>query len=241
MSPVGKYVTHGSPPPPGPGIIDRRNRSMPIPKLRPLDLVETEWNGQQVVCARDYEGLLDQPVLLPLPVVLVALLLDGRRDLRDVQVAYARLTGGDLLPSWDLERIIHDLDAHGLLESPALEARARHGPRRHDLSGRPRAAAEHAGPAPGRRGPPGGPASRDPRAPHRLPAGWAHLRARLQAPRGAPAGDPRRRRGRRPRLAACALRPHAQGVRDPLRRGGGGRGAPRGRGVPLPLRPLRPR
>lgn len=98
---------------------------MPIPKLRPLDLVETEWNGQQVVCARDYEGLLDQPVLLPLPVVLVALLLDGRRDLRDVQVAYARLTGGDLLPSWDLERIIRDLDAHGLLESPALEARRR--------------------------------------------------------------------------------------------------------------------
>lgn len=98
---------------------------MPIPKLRPLDLVETKWNGQQVVLARDYEGLLDQPVLLPLPVVLVALLLDGRRDLRDVQVAYARLTGGELLPSWHIERIIQDLDAHGLLESPALEARRR--------------------------------------------------------------------------------------------------------------------
>src|SRR5579875_2390727 len=163
MSPVGKYVTHGSPPPPGPGIIDRRNRSMPIPKLRPLDLVETEWNGQQVVCARDYEGLLDQPVLLPLPVVLVALLLDGRRDLRDVQVAYARLTGGDLLPSWDLERIIHDLDAHGLLESPALEARRREvadayrrapAPTRPRLTRPPRAAAGQGWPGPGPPGPP---------------------------------------------------------------------------------------
>jgi AmmeMemoRadiSam system protein B len=98
---------------------------MPVPRLRPLDLVATEWNGQQVVCARDYEGLLPSPVLLPLPVVLVASLLDGRRDLRDVQAEYARLTGGALLPSWDLDRIVRDLDAHGLLDSPALEARRR--------------------------------------------------------------------------------------------------------------------
>jgi AmmeMemoRadiSam system protein B len=98
---------------------------MPVPRLRPLDLVATEWNGRRVVYARDYEGLLDAPVLLPLPVVLVALLLDGRREPRDVQVEYARLTGGTLLPSWDLDRIIRDLDAHGLLDSPALEARRR--------------------------------------------------------------------------------------------------------------------
>ncbi len=98
---------------------------MPVPRLRPLELIATEWNGQQVVCARDYEGLLDSPVLLPLPVVLVALLLDGRREIRDVQVEYARIAGGALLPSWDLDCIIRDLDAHGLLDSPALDARRR--------------------------------------------------------------------------------------------------------------------
>ncbi len=98
---------------------------MPVPRLRPLDLIATQWNGRQVVCARDYEGLLDSPVLLPVPVVAVALLLDGRREARDVQVEYARLTGGELLPSWELDRIIRDLDAHGLLDSPALEARRR--------------------------------------------------------------------------------------------------------------------
>jgi MEMO1 family protein len=98
---------------------------MPVPRFRPLDLIATEWNGQQVVCARDREGLIESPVLLPLPVVLVAILLDGRRETRDVQVEYARITGGALLPSVDLDRIIRDLDAHGLLDSPALETRRR--------------------------------------------------------------------------------------------------------------------
>ena len=94
---------------------------MPVPKLRPLDLVAGQWNGQQTVVARDYEGLLESPVLLPLPVFLVALLLDGRRAPLDVQVEYARLTGGEILPRPDLDRIIDDLDRHHLLESPRLD------------------------------------------------------------------------------------------------------------------------
>ncbi|HLW48663.1 MAG TPA: AmmeMemoRadiSam system protein B [bacterium] len=97
----------------------------PFPRLRPLDLIAAEWNGERVVCARDYEGLLDGPVIVPLPVMLVGLLLDGRRDARAVQVEYARLSGGMLLRSEDLEHIVQDLDAHGLLDSPALTARRR--------------------------------------------------------------------------------------------------------------------
>lgn len=94
---------------------------MPVPKLRPLDLVAGQWNGQQTVVARDYEGLLESPVLLSLPVFLVALLLDGRREALDVQVEYARMTGGQILPRPDLDRIISELDLHHLLESPDLE------------------------------------------------------------------------------------------------------------------------
>ncbi len=98
---------------------------MPVPKLRSLDLVAGQWNGQHAVVARDHEGLLESPVLLPLPVFLVAVLLDGRRDVVEVQVEYARLTQGQLLPRWDLDRIISDLDAHHLLESPRLAERRR--------------------------------------------------------------------------------------------------------------------
>src|SRR5579864_6089166 len=97
----------------------------PLPGLRALDFITTEWNGERVVCARDYEDLLDGPVLLPLPIMLIALLLDGRRDAGAVQAEYARLSGGLLLPSADLDRIVRDLDAHGLLDSPALAARRR--------------------------------------------------------------------------------------------------------------------
>ncbi|HEV2280978.1 MAG TPA: AmmeMemoRadiSam system protein B [bacterium] len=97
----------------------------PLPRLRALDLVTTEWNGERVVYVRDYEDLLDGPVLLPLPIMLIALLLDGRRDAGAIQVEYARLSGGMLLPSADLDRIVRDLDAHGLLDTPALAARRR--------------------------------------------------------------------------------------------------------------------
>jgi len=96
---------------------------MPVPKLRALDLVAGERNWRQAVLTRDYEGLLDSPVLLPLPVFMVALLLDGQREPIDVQVEYARLTGGEILPRWNLDRIIADLDSHHLLDTPHLKAR----------------------------------------------------------------------------------------------------------------------
>ena len=101
------------------------NSSRPLPRLRPLDLVTAEWNGERVACVRDYEGLLDGPVLVPLPIMLAAMLLDGRRDARAVQIDYARLSRGMLLSSVDLNRIVRDLDTHGLLEGSALEARRR--------------------------------------------------------------------------------------------------------------------
>lgn len=96
-----------------------------LPRLRPLDVVTAQWDGERVVCVRDHEGLLAGPVIVPLPIMLVALLLDGRRDAVAVQVEYARLSGGMLLPPAELDRIVRDLDAHGLLDSPALAVRRR--------------------------------------------------------------------------------------------------------------------
>jgi len=83
------------------------------------------WDGRQAVFVRDHEGLLESPVLLPLPLFLVALLLDGHREALDVQAEYARLAGGQILLRQDLDRIIDDLDAHHLLETPGLEQRRR--------------------------------------------------------------------------------------------------------------------
>jgi len=97
---------------------------MALPRLRSsLDAYPVRVNGRDFVALHDPEGVADSPVVIPSRAFLIATLLDGRRDLRDIQVEYARWSGGDLLFSWDLQRLIEDLDRHGLLESEALRAR----------------------------------------------------------------------------------------------------------------------
>lgn len=97
---------------------------MVLPRLRPsLDAYPVRVNGRDFVALHDPEGVADSPVVIPSRAFLIATLLDGRRDLRDIQVEYARWSGGDLLFSWDLQRLIDDLDRHGLLESDTLQAR----------------------------------------------------------------------------------------------------------------------
>jgi len=95
-----------------------------LPRLRPgLDAYPVRLHGQDLVAVRDPDGVAEQPVLLSPQAFLVALLLDGRRDVLDVQAEYARRSGGDLLFSWDLQRLVEELDRHGLLESDGLRAR----------------------------------------------------------------------------------------------------------------------
>jgi len=78
-----------------------------------------------MVAVRDPEGFVEETVLLSPQLYLVATLLDGRRDVVDVQAEYARRTGGDLLLSWDLARMLQELDRLSLLESEAFQQRRR--------------------------------------------------------------------------------------------------------------------
>ncbi|MDR7519132.1 MAG: AmmeMemoRadiSam system protein B [Armatimonadota bacterium] len=97
---------------------------MSLPRLRPnLDAYPVRLNGRDLVAVRDPEGVAEKPVLLSPQTFFVAILLDGERDVLDVQAEYARRSGGTLLFSWDLQRIIEELDRHGLLESDTLRAR----------------------------------------------------------------------------------------------------------------------
>ncbi|MDR7535235.1 MAG: AmmeMemoRadiSam system protein B [Armatimonadota bacterium] len=97
---------------------------MALPRLRPaLDAYPVRLNGRDLIAVRDPEGVAEKPVLLSPQTFFVALLLDGTRDVLDVQAEYARRSGGTLLFSWDLQRIVEDLDRHGLLESETLRAR----------------------------------------------------------------------------------------------------------------------
>jgi AmmeMemoRadiSam system protein B len=80
-------------------------------------------DGQDFVALHDPEGLADGPVMLPVRAFLIASLLDGRRDLREIQSEYLRWSGGDLMLSADIVRLVAELDRRGLLESEALQAR----------------------------------------------------------------------------------------------------------------------
>jgi len=98
---------------------------MPLPRLRPVEMVPVRHDGRHMVAVRDPEGFVEETVLLSPQLYLVATLLDGRRDVVDVQAEYARRTGGDLLLSWDLARMLQELDRHSLLESEAFQQRRR--------------------------------------------------------------------------------------------------------------------
>lgn len=96
-----------------------------LPKLRPVEFFPVRLNGQELVGVHDPEGIVEETVLLPPSVALVATLLDGQRDVVDVQAEYARQSGGQLLFRWELERILDELDRAGLLETESFQARRR--------------------------------------------------------------------------------------------------------------------
>lgn len=98
---------------------------MALPKLRPLEFFPVRLHGREMIGVRDPEGVVEDTLLLPPPVALVASLLDGDRDVVDVQTEYARRSGGEILFRTDLERIVAELDRAGLLLTESFEARKR--------------------------------------------------------------------------------------------------------------------
>jgi AmmeMemoRadiSam system protein B len=108
---------------------------MPLPRLRRCEAYPVRVHGRPLICLRDPDGILDDPVFLPPRTFLIATLLDGRADVVDVQAAYARQTGGELLLSDEVVRVVDELDRLGLLESEAFRRR------RADLENQFRAAA----------------------------------------------------------------------------------------------------
>jgi AmmeMemoRadiSam system protein B len=98
---------------------------MPLPRLRPLDASRVRVNGREMICLRDPEGIVEDPVLVPPGTMRIASMLDGSSEMVDLQAAYARGTGGELLFSWDVQQIVEELDRHGLLLTDRFEARRR--------------------------------------------------------------------------------------------------------------------
>lgn len=85
------------------------------PAVRMIEAIQIEHEGQPMAVLRDPEGLLEEALVVPLPLVLVMSLLDGRRGGREVQEAVAHLSGGQIIPVEQIDQIVEQLDEHYLL------------------------------------------------------------------------------------------------------------------------------
>jgi len=97
---------------------------MALPPLRYVDVTQIEHEGQALVCLRDPEGIVEEPVLLSPAGFFIASLLDGASEAADIQRAFTESTGGRILREGDVDHVVSFLDAHGfLLTSSFLERR----------------------------------------------------------------------------------------------------------------------
>jgi AmmeMemoRadiSam system protein B len=100
------------------------DKERPVPPPRQdLEIIPTSYEGRQALLVRDFLGMIQEPVLLQGELIDLLGLLDGRRTLRDLQLEFVRRRGGLIVDSARLERLIRQLDAAGLLDSPAHAAR----------------------------------------------------------------------------------------------------------------------
>src|SRR5262245_19896044 len=90
---------------------------MTLPALRYVDAFPVEHQGQQYICLRDPEGVIEGQVMLTHAAFFIACQLDGRNDIVDIQYAFAKQFGGRILLADDIHRIVMYLDENGFLQT----------------------------------------------------------------------------------------------------------------------------
>jgi hypothetical protein len=88
---------------------------MPLPALRYLDVAPLEHNGETVICLRDPEGYVPEPLVLSPAAFFVASCLDGENEVTDIQYAFCNQTNGRVLSERDIAQVVEILDGHGFL------------------------------------------------------------------------------------------------------------------------------
>ena len=90
---------------------------MECPKLRPVEMFPVEAEGRQLVCLRDPFQYAPEPVFVLQQALPILQFFDAQHSVLDIQTAYARKTGGDILFSDDVRKLAELLDSHLMLES----------------------------------------------------------------------------------------------------------------------------
>lgn len=89
-----------------------------IPELRKdIEIIPTVHDGQQAFLFRDSLGLIEEPFLLFGDILRFVSLIDGMRNIRDIQLDLVRMRQGVLVSSEEVEEVIAELDSLFLLDS----------------------------------------------------------------------------------------------------------------------------
>ncbi len=95
---------------------------MALPALRYVDAFPVEQQGQQYICLRDPDGVVEHQLMLTPPAFFIACQLDGKNDITDIQYAFAKQFGGHVLLADDIHRILTYLDDNGFLQTARFTA-----------------------------------------------------------------------------------------------------------------------
>ena len=89
-----------------------------IPRLRKdIDIIPTTYQGEKVFLVKDLLGLIPQPIVLRGEGLQLLRLIDGRRNIRDIQLELMRQCGGIIVRTEDVGEMISQLDRAFLLDS----------------------------------------------------------------------------------------------------------------------------
>jgi AmmeMemoRadiSam system protein B len=101
--------------------------SRPAPKIRKdLEIVPVVYEGHRGFLIRDALGLIEKPVVVRRDALAVLGLLDGRRTALDIRFELVRRRGGEPVDPEPIEKLLDDLDAAHVLDTPRFrQARRR--------------------------------------------------------------------------------------------------------------------
>ena len=89
-----------------------------IPKLRSdIEVIPTQYQGKRAFVIRDSLGIIPEPVLLHGEALSFLQLIDGRRNVRDIQLEIMRSQNNAFISMEIIQKFITDLDAAFLLDS----------------------------------------------------------------------------------------------------------------------------
>ncbi|MBI4369847.1 MAG: AmmeMemoRadiSam system protein B [Elusimicrobia bacterium] len=96
---------------------------IPLPALRPIDVMPMRHQGAMRFLLKDLEGFSEKAALLDPEEFFVAACLDGKSTMDQIRSRFARRFNMKLLPSAKIEKILAALDECHLLDSPRFQER----------------------------------------------------------------------------------------------------------------------